>query len=264
MTSMRVRWAQKGGYPQGQSFPRQLNEKYILMDHKRHQKMTQRCRLSVAVAAKLVGEGTNTPSNKFGLDYLIHSDHRTRDDWTEISNAGSNKRTFDKEDANSEKLDQWMRDSVVEIVSNIGEAPLLLHIYSDDERKESSSKTSNRLVIEKAVAESWPIIKGRWKVGSPVPNGVILVEELKSKEEAVSHDEEDKWNVADTNNQLHSTTKTWGVLIQAKGLNYTACYILRTCRVQTFFGVCTHFYLVRVNCFVENADTQLKKMWLQR
>lgn len=149
-------------------------------------------------------------------------------------------------------------------MSNIGEAPLLLHIYSDDERKESSSKTSNRLVIEKAVAESWPIIKGRWKVGSPVPNGVILVEELKSKEEAVSHDEEDKWNVADTNNQLHSTTKTWGVLIQAKGLNYTACYILRTCRVQTFFGVCTHFYLVRVNCFVENADTQLKKMWLQR
>lgn len=113
---MRVRWApQKGRYPQGQSFPRQLNEKYLLMDHKRHQKMTQRCRLSVA--AKLVGEGTNTSSNKFGLDYLIRSEHRTRDDWTEISNAGSNKRTFDKEDANSEKLDQWMRDSVVEVSS---------------------------------------------------------------------------------------------------------------------------------------------------
>ncbi|KAI7983624.1 hypothetical protein LOK49_LG15G02128 [Camellia lanceoleosa] len=129
-----------------------------------------------------------------------------------------------------------------------------------------------RLVKEKTDADSWPTIKGRWDGGiSPIPNGVILVEELKPKQvsDKLFDDEDETEGILDnknnSNSQLqYSTTKIWGVLIQAKGLNGTACYILKTCRVKNFLGFCTHFCLLRVECFVDNAKTQLKKLWLQR
>ncbi|XP_021297316.1 uncharacterized protein LOC110426438, partial [Herrania umbratica] len=31
-----------------------------------------------------------------------------------------------------EKIDEWMQDSVVEIVKKLPESPLLVHVYSDD------------------------------------------------------------------------------------------------------------------------------------
>ncbi|KAL6968745.1 hypothetical protein U1Q18_034538 [Sarracenia purpurea var. burkii] len=271
------------------SFLRTKANKNFLTDHKplQQQQMAQRHRLSVAGAANLGGEHVNKTSNPFNLDHLIPSDHRVCADWKEISKVHpTHDRIVDKEEDKPEKLDQWMRDSVLQIVSNIGEAPFLVHIYNceDDQsqrNKESSSSSSGiRLVVEKAIAESWPIIKGRWTEGvSPIPNGVILVEELKSKEAGVimsSGPESDQTPNTNSNSnsnsgagividsQSQSTSKTWGLLIQAKGLNRTACYILKTCRVQTLSGFCTHFCLVRVECFVENAETQLNNMWLHR
>ncbi|XP_059640757.1 uncharacterized protein LOC132282932 [Cornus florida] len=181
--------------------------------------------------------------------------------WREMNNVHKNTRIVedDEDDRISQKLDHWIRDCVTEIVSNIGKAPLLVHIYSDDEKASSSSSTSIKITIEKAVA------RGLWEAESPIPtpNGVILVEELNSSEEGGAICDEKKSNGVGISSQQH---KLWGILIQGKGVNRIghACYILKTCRVQSLFGFCTHFCLTRVECFVESAEIQLQKMWLQR
>lgn len=249
MASLRARvsWA-PNGYLRYQSFPKQP----IFCKPQQEIIKSSRRRLSVA-AAKLAcrGGSTNTTSNNnSSAGFIDLPTMKKKTDSVE-------------DDQYSNKLDQWMTDSVVEIVRNIGEAPLLLLIYSGNERHDCSSNASAKLVIEKAVADNWPIIQGGWKGGSPIPNGVILVEELESKE-VVNAGEDENRSDRCTSSKLHHSCKTWGVLVQAKGLNRTACYILKTCRVQTLFGFCTHFCLDRVSCFVESAETQLKKMWLVR
>ncbi|KAL2510752.1 hypothetical protein Adt_16352 [Abeliophyllum distichum] len=164
-----------------------------------------------------------------------------------------NKRIQDEEaKAIAEELDRWVKDSAVEIVSNLDEAPFLVHVYTPT--------TGIKLVREKAMAEDWPFIKKRWEGGSPTPNGIILVEEL-SNQESELESEPDK-EMLEINDQSRSSTKAWGILIQGKGINCTACYLLKTCKVQSVAGFCTHFCLVKVDCFVQHADILLQKMWL--
>ncbi|XP_057972815.1 uncharacterized protein LOC131160965 [Malania oleifera] len=168
--------------------------------------------------------------------------------------------TIDGGDAACADLDQWLRNSVTEIVKNIGDAPFLVHIYSDGTEKGSDSHNGVRLVREKAAAENWPVIRERWEGGScRAPNGILLVEELKSKDH-----HKGKTNHADINGGISPTTKLWGILIQARGLECSACYILKTCRVRSVFGFCTHFCLVRVDRFLESAESQFKQLWLQQ
>ncbi|KAI3449315.1 hypothetical protein Pfo_005980 [Paulownia fortunei] len=166
---------------------------------------------------------------------------------------------------NYKKLDQWVRDSAVEIVNNLDEAPFLVHIYCNGNgtnRDGSTPNTRIKMIKEKAIADNWPMIEGRWKGGSGTPNGVILVEELKTPlVEAKTSDEVVK--ISGLSNQSCSSTKLWGILIQGKGKSCTACYLLKTSQVQSVAGLCTHFCLLRAECFVEHADIQLKKLWLQ-
>ncbi|KAF8387999.1 hypothetical protein HHK36_026665 [Tetracentron sinense] len=176
------------------------------------------------------------------------------------TNINAWKKVVNKEVISSEKLDDWIRDSVVEIVRNIEEAPFLVHIYSKD-RSESSATTTTRLEREKAGAESWPLIGKRWTEGKSTPDGIILVEELKDEENRVGADQ-DKCNCNNNSHQLHST-KAWGILIQGKGVACSACYILKTCRVHSSLGFCTHFCLVKAKCFGDTTELQLKKSWLQ-
>ncbi|GAV62502.1 hypothetical protein CFOL_v3_06025 [Cephalotus follicularis] len=124
------------------------------------------------------------------------------------------------------KLDEWMRESVVEIVNNLKEAPLLLHVYRDEKRKRT----------EKAVVEEeWAAMKKRWEEEGK-PEGVIFVERL--EEEGV---------------------EGWGVVVQGRGAECgPACYLLKTNRV----GPACHFCLVRVNSFRETAKKQLEDCWL--
>ncbi|CAI9117160.1 OLC1v1018504C1 [Oldenlandia corymbosa var. corymbosa] len=155
------------------------------------------------------------------------------------------------------KLDTWVKESVVEILNNLEEAPFLVHIYTDSEEGSgsagsASSSGKTRLVKEKATAESWPSIKGRWGGNDPTPTGIILVEEMKNSEESVS----------ETSCSSSSSTRVWGILIQGKGVSCPACYILKTCRVRSVLGCCTHFCLMRVGCFFESVDIQLKNLWL--
>lgn len=145
-----------------------------------------------------------------------------------------------------EKLDQWIRDSVGEIVRNIGEAPFLVHIFSNGPLL--------RLEKEEALPESWPSIKKRWDQGKCMPpDGIILVEELKDEDQIVG---------SSTTGEEGEGRKTWGLVVQGKGMDCASCYILNTCRVRSTVGFCTHFCLLRATCFGDSLETQIRKAWL--
>lgn len=159
-----------------------------------------------------------------------------------------------------------------QIVRNIGEAPFLVHVFSSNE-----GPTGLRLEREAADADSWPHIRRRWSRGAALPpDGVILVEELKEggedgreAEAAGSLDDEDAASRSGSSSAApspscssSSSSKTWGVLVQGRGTDGAACYILNTCRVRSSFGFCTHFCLARAKCFGDTADVQLRKAWL--
>ncbi|KAD2805284.1 hypothetical protein R6Q59_029444 [Mikania micrantha] len=139
----------------------------------------------------------------------------------------------------SETIDEWMRNSVTEIVKNIKQAPLLVQIYANGVVK-----------TEKAVAaEDWPDVVSERP--SP-PDGIILVEELR---DAVDYSDEEEG------------TKAFGVVIQCrfKGRDRcrSACYLLKTCSVNGGMGpFCTHFCLMKVHSFSKTASSQLNDCWL--
>ncbi|KAK9283822.1 hypothetical protein L1049_012076 [Liquidambar formosana] len=163
---------------------------------------------------------------------------------------GKQKR-IETETVGYEKIDEWMRDSVVEIVKNLREAPLLVQVYSKNDG-------ATRLKTEKAVVDDWPVVAGKWKDGEiPLPEGVILVEELKEKKDSDEGDGGD-------GGEKEAITKAWGIVIQGKGVECgPACYLLKTSRVRSGLGLfCTHFCLVKVKSFMETAQSQLTKCWL--
>ncbi|KAK8552651.1 hypothetical protein V6N13_121035 [Hibiscus sabdariffa] len=141
-----------------------------------------------------------------------------------------------------EKIDEWMRDSVAEIVSKLPESPLLVHIFSDVKNNTTKMRT------EKAEEDKWALVKQKWEKGeSPMPDGLIFVEEIEQQEEVPE-----------------SESRAWGIVVQGcTGAADSACYLLKTSRVGSGFGSgCTHFCLVRVKSFTETAFSQLKGSWL--
>ncbi|KAK9682701.1 hypothetical protein RND81_10G090400 [Saponaria officinalis] len=149
-----------------------------------------------------------------------------------------------------EKFDHWMKDSVEEIVKNLQDAPMFVHVYGEDGPR-------MRVKTEKAVAEEWTHLKGKWVKGEePSPEGIILVEEL----------EEGNLGIYDENEgQNGHFTRAWGVLIQGKGENEGfECYLLKTSRVVCGnLGLsCTHYCLAKVQSFRETVRSQLISSWL--
>ncbi|CAJ1974549.1 unnamed protein product [Sphenostylis stenocarpa] len=147
-----------------------------------------------------------------------------------------------------ERLDRWMKESVVEIVKNLTEAPLLVQVYP--KIGAAATTTEKRVLVE-----DWPAVKERWEKGeAPMPEGVIFVEELEG-------DEAEKGG-------RERTTRAWGVVVQGKGVGCgPVCYLLKTCRVGSGpgngMGICsTHFCLVKVNDLRETVQSQLKNCWL--
>lgn len=147
-----------------------------------------------------------------------------------------------------ERLDRWMKESVVEIVKNLREAPLLVQVYP--KLGAAATTTEKRVLVE-----DWPAVKERWERGeAPMPEGVIFVEELEGDEAEEGGGER--------------TTRAWGVVVQGKGVGCgPVCYLLKTCRVGSGpgngIGVCsTHFCLVKVKDFRETVQSQLKNCWL--
>ncbi|KAE9604104.1 hypothetical protein Lalb_Chr11g0067791 [Lupinus albus] len=71
-----------------------------------------------------------------------------------------------------------MRESVVEIVKNLKEAPLLVQVYAKNKNVEGETSTSVT-TEKKVVLEDWTAVKERWEIGeSRLPEGVIFVEEI--------------------------------------------------------------------------------------
>lgn len=161
-----------------------------------------------------------------------------------------------------EKLDEWMRESVVDIVKNLREAPLMVHLYGKKEERGQNYGLSGRMVVQKAVAEEdWDVAMGKWEAAdSPMPEGLIFVEKLAEQQQ----EEENDIGEAEAD----GVTRAWGVVIQGKGAECPpACYLLKTSTAMagSGFGLglgCTHFCLVRVNGFWETAESQLKNCWL--
>ncbi|WCJ20082.1 hypothetical protein M5689_002341 [Euphorbia peplus] len=137
-----------------------------------------------------------------------------------------------------EKVDEWMRESVTEIVKNLGGAPLLVQVYEGGE--------TTTLAVEEA---SWPAVMENWgKKEVAVPEGVIFVDQLEEEEE-------------------DEITRAWGIVVQGKGEGCgPVCYLLKTSRVGVDSGrgglCCTHFCLMKVKSFRESAKSQLKNCWL--
>ncbi|KAK1415420.1 hypothetical protein QVD17_31201 [Tagetes erecta] len=147
----------------------------------------------------------------------------------------------------SEKIDEWMKTSVTEIVKNIKQAPLLVQIYNNGVVKTNTA-------VE---AEDWPDVVNERTVS---PDGIILVEELRE-----NVDEYDECDGDDDG----SNCKLFGVVIQGKvkgrdrSRSRSACYLLKTCSVNGGFGgFCTHFCLMKVSSFSKSACSQLNECWL--
>lgn len=159
-----------------------------------------------------------------------------------------NNRTCIESPRVSEKLDEWMRISVTEIVKNIKQAPLLVQIYADGE-----------VETKKALAaKDWPNVVKR---GSSSLEGVILVEELQETTDPVD---------SDVKFEEEDGTRAFGVLIQGKikGIDQckSTCYLLKTSSVNGggMGPFCTHFCLTKVQSFHENAFSQFNSCWLLR
>lgn len=173
----------------------------------------------------------------------------------------------------TDNLDGWMRESVVEIVKSLKTSPLMVHVYCNE---------STEVKPEKVGSEKWRDLEKEWRDGERrSPDGIILVQQLVEED-----DDDERGDGLEMNAELTSTlmrkseksresvsgkeddgTKAWGVLIQGKGMgrecSRTACYLLKTCRVNSGLGLCgTHFSLVKVKNFRESAFSQMKNSWL--
>lgn len=157
-----------------------------------------------------------------------------------------------------ERLDEWVGQSITEIVGNISEAPFLVHVYSDSE-----NGSPTRLEREKATEDNWPYIKTRWEGenGNNTPDGVILVKQLDDDDERGQVAEVKEKN-ADSNSNSSLYSRLWGIVIQGRGLDRPTCYVLETTRVCSSMGFCTHFCLARAKCFGKSPELQLRDSWL--
>lgn len=147
-----------------------------------------------------------------------------------------------------ERVEGWMRESIAEIVRHVGEAPFLVHLFRDDGREGGGGVTVQR---EPASAETWPDVRRRWGKGGGQrrPDGIILVEQVAA---------------AAVEDGAEAARQVWGLVVQARGMECAACYVLDTCRVRSPAGFCTHFCLARAQCFGEPLELQLRNAWLNR
>ncbi|CAH8382144.1 unnamed protein product [Eruca vesicaria subsp. sativa] len=151
----------------------------------------------------------------------------------------------DHREVTREKLDRWMKESVTEIVKNLSEAPLLVHLYEE----------KGTVVVMKA--EEWAAVKGRWERGeAEMPEGIIFVEQLGAAEE----------ESCGCGFEGDDGTRAWGLVVQGKGVECgPVCYLLKTTRVGSGSGLsmrCTHFCLAKVSSFRETAESQFRNCWL--
>ncbi|KAL4186031.1 hypothetical protein AMTRI_Chr09g12200 [Amborella trichopoda] len=166
------------------------------------------------------------------------------------TNTTDNRKHKNQVPVSYEDLDQWMVDSIPEIVRNIGKVPFLIYVYSPMDGE-------GRRWQEIVGVDSWNEI--RRSLNERGPDGIILVEELLNKQ-----DDDDAQGPVE--GACSTSTKLWGLLIQGRGADdscsSSCCYILKTTRICSTVGFCTHFCLAKAKCFGEAASLQLRNSWL--
>ncbi|KAG0626901.1 hypothetical protein M758_2G160200 [Ceratodon purpureus] len=164
-------------------------------------------------------------------------------------------------------VQRWLEESVHEIVRNIQEAPFLQYVFDSKGRLCSS----HRLKISKELLKN----PDRW-TGSPLReslskvdlDGIILVQKLEPEcssayclAEGFQSSNEESETVCRLQGE-GAETNVWGVLVQARGVNANACYLLKTTRVSSSAGICTRYCLTRAKCFGPSYVHQLENAWL--
>jgi hypothetical protein len=146
-----------------------------------------------------------------------------------------------------------------QIVKHVGEAPFLAQIFSNGGRDKGV-----RVEREAATPDAWPHIQKRWarEKSQPPPDGIILVNELREDLEE-GHGEEHGGRPTQSIGFDNGLNQVWGLLVQGRGMECAACYILNTCRVFSPAGCCTHFCLARAQCFGDPIEVQMRNVWLQ-
>lgn len=159
------------------------------------------------------------------------------------------------------QLDEWMRDSVVEIVKNLRKAPLLVQVFGGDGEKADVGRAASAAKVletkEAVTPEDWSVAKRKWNAGeSPSPEGLMFVEELGNEGGGGDGKGDERDGV----------TKVWGVLVQGKGSGCApACYLLETTSVGLRGGSgcgCTRFCVFKVNNLRETVKSQFTNCWL--
>ncbi|KAI3783541.1 hypothetical protein L1987_42625 [Smallanthus sonchifolius] len=205
-------------------------------------------RVSTAVNAAVTydsGRDSGVALFDYGLDLATK----------EIGNSDYNDRTSIESPRVSENLDEWIRNSVTEIVKNIKQAPLLVQIYADGKVK-----------TKKALPETdW---KNVAKQRSSALEGVILVEELRRNSDLADSGDDSGEVSGDRFEEDNDGGRAFGVLIQGriKGRDQckSTCYLLKTSSVHGggLGHVCTHFCLMKVQSFHKDAFSQFKDCWM--
>ncbi|KAJ7524261.1 hypothetical protein O6H91_18G083800 [Diphasiastrum complanatum] len=180
--------------------------------------------------------------------------------------VGTAEDTFSGSCPDPNTLDKWLRDAVFEIVRHLQEAPFL-HFVLDPRKicqKPERQKISREFINR---PDLWTIMRDSMLESSPV--GLILVQKLdqqcltkfclaEHKELMTQPSSPSNWK----QNDEISSTDVWGILVEGRGIVWNACYILKTTRVASSTGICTHFCLTKAKCFGPSLQEQLEKMWL--
>jgi hypothetical protein len=160
----------------------------------------------------------------------------------------------------SEKLEEWMKDSVMEIVKHIQEAPFLHYVF--DRKSPSASLKKRRDYADMfGKVDSWAKIRNSLRDISP--DAVILVQKLNRDISPESEEENVLWNGnAQQSSDQQGRTAVWGLVIQGRSVGVSACYILKTTQIVSANGYCTSFCLTRAKCFGPAHHIQLTNSWL--
>lgn len=160
--------------------------------------------------------------------------------------------------AREKQLDEWMRESVVDIVKNLRKAPLLVEVFGSNEENNDVGRARVLETKEAVTPEDWSVAKRKWKAGeAPLPEGLMFVEELEKEEQGGGGGGDD---------ECDGVTKVWGILVQGKGSGCGAtCYLLETTSVglRDASGCgCTRFCVFKVNNLRETVKSQFSNCWL--
>lgn len=160
----------------------------------------------------------------------------------------------------------WFRSFCDQIVRNIQEAPFLQYVFDNKGRlgRTNRQKVSQDLFEN---ADYWPGLQ--LSLSEASPDGIILVQKLDPASPVnspwvdASSSTDDKGAPPLCPFQAEGETCVWGVLVQAKGVNRHACYLLKTTRLCSSFGICaTRYSLTKAKCFGPSQIEQLENAWL--